>query len=99
MELTTKKDRQKKYAADFVKYKNFYEVVVDGKSLGILSPSKSTEAELARLNGLAGIDIRPASREMLISVNAKVDIPKRLLNYWQSQYRKREKDKKTPVTS
>lgn len=91
----SKKDSKKKYAADFIKYKDFYELIVDGKFLGVLLPGKDTEAEVARLTGYAGIKIIPARSQTLININAKIDLPKRLINYFASQSRKFEKAKKS----
>jgi len=77
-----------KQPEELIKYKNWYELKVDGMVLGVLWPSKQTEEEVARLRGLTGIEILPASPEKLIEVNAKTSIPARLFNRWQREYKR-----------
>ncbi len=86
--------KPEKKTSDFVPYKNWYEIKVDGKILGLLPPpSKQTEAEVKRLAGLLGVKCLPARAEKLIEVNATTAIPKSLVNRWKSAYKKSLKSK------
>lgn len=55
-----------------------YEIIVDGKNLGILYESARTQKELKRLKGLKGIEIKEASFEALRTFNAKTKLPERI---------------------
>ena len=79
---------------ELVPYKNWYEVRVEGKILGVLPPSKESEMEVLRLKGLEGITVSPASPEKLIEINAKTLIPYRLFSRWEKAFRKMLKRQK-----
>ena len=68
-----------------IKEKCWWEVEVDGKVIGILEESRTTEVELTRWKNLIGVQVRPASHESLIKYNAKTVIPKNLIDkFWIS---------------
>ena len=89
-----KQDKPKKPIAAYVRYKNWYEIKVDGKILGVLFPSEQTEKEAERLKGLMGIEVLQARPETLIEINATTELPKSLIIRWRSAYKKSLKAKR-----
>lgn len=91
-----KTDKEKKKSpSDYVLYKSWYEVEVDGKILnGVLPPGRNTEREVARISGLCGVKIIKDRPETLIKINAFTKIPTQLFRLWERAYKNRLKSLK-----
>ncbi|WP_028582395.1 hypothetical protein [Desulfogranum japonicum] len=59
--------------------KEWFMVVVDGKVIACLEDCAGTQREIGRLQKLKGIEIKPASFEVLQRFQAKTVIPSRIV--------------------
>jgi len=66
------------------KEKIYYSFFVEGKRIDTVADCASTQKEKARLEALHGIEVRKATPEELISINAFTILPKRIIGKMNS---------------
>jgi len=62
-------------------------LTVDGKCLGVLEDSSTTQKGIERLEGLAGIKIERATDDALLLHKAKTKIPGRITSKMEETHR------------
>ena len=60
--------------------KQWYTVVVDGKTIATIEDSNKFQKDVKRIRNLSGIIVRPATEHEMIKVNAKTMLPDKIIS-------------------